>query len=98
MDGPKSYVYIMSSKTRTLYIGVTTDLKKRVSEHKQGKIMGFTKKYRVNRLVYYEIIDGIVNAIEREKQIKGWVRHKKEDLIESTNPKWEDLHQKTTSL
>jgi putative endonuclease len=71
MDKAKSYVYIMSSRSRTLYIGVTTDLGKRMCEHKQGKIEGFTKKYNINRLVYYEIIDTITEAIKREKQLKG---------------------------
>jgi putative endonuclease len=98
MDKAKSYIYIMSSRSRTLYIGVTTDLGKRVCEHKQGKIEGFTKKYNINRLVYYEVIDAITEAIEREKQLKGWVRQKKVDLIESVNPNWDDLYQQTTSL
>ena len=80
------YVYIMASRTKTLYIGVTNDLERRVWEHRVGVLQGFTKNYNVNRLVYYETSDGIQAAIQREKQLKGWLRSKKLALVESINP------------
>ncbi len=70
------FVYIMSSRNGVLYTGVTNDLERRTSEHKRGEIAGFSKRYRVNRLVYLEEFDDVVEAIAREKQIKGWVRRK----------------------
>lgn len=85
------YVYILASVQRTLYIGVTNDLRRRVQEHKAGKISGFTSKYRVNRLVHYEVAQDAEGAIRREKQLKGWVRRRKVELIEEGNPQWEDL-------
>lgn len=85
------YVYIMTSSTGTLYIGMTNDLKRRVYEHKQKLIEGFTKKYNVTRLVYFEETGEVKTAIEREKEIKKWRRSKKVALIESLNPKWQDL-------
>ena len=85
------YVYIMASRSRTLYTGVTNDLNRRVWEHKHGSAQGFTKKYRVNRLVYFDSTPDVSAAIEREKQIEGWTRAKKIALIENTNPTWEDL-------
>ena len=85
------FVYIMSSKSKTLYIGVTNDLERRVYEHKNKLIGGFTKKYNIKRLVYYEETTDVQAAIEREKQIKGWLRRKKIELIESLNPQWRDL-------
>ena len=85
------YIYIMASRSRVLYIGVTNDLARRVNEHKQSLIPGFTKKYRVTRLVYIEQFGDIRDAIAREKQIKGWVRARKLNLIEALNPTWEDL-------
>jgi putative endonuclease len=85
------YVYIMSSKSRTLYTGITDDLTRRVFEHKKGLIDGFTKKYHINRLIYYEVTDDIHSAIRREKQIKGWLRNKKLALIKTTNTEWKDL-------
>ncbi|MCO5250447.1 MAG: GIY-YIG nuclease family protein [Candidatus Kapabacteria bacterium] len=88
----KGYVYIMASKRNgTLYTGVTSDLFKRVYEHKNNLIDGFTKKYSVHNLVYFEDCGNIVSAIEREKQIKGFLRAKKITLIESINPEWYDL-------
>ncbi len=84
-------VYILSNKSRTLYTGMTNNLMRRVYEHKQKLVPGFTSKYRVNRLVYYEQTGNVRAAIAREKQIKGWLRAKKIALIESINPKWEDL-------
>lgn len=88
------YVYLLMNKTDTvIYTGVTRDLQKRVYEHKQSLIKGFTSKYNVNKLVYYEVFDDIVGAIIREKQIKSGSREKKIKLIEKVNPEFEDLYQ-----
>ena len=87
------YVYILASKRNgTLYIGVTNDILRRVQEHKEGIIEGFTKKYRVHILVYYEIYGDINDAIYREKQLKEWKRKYKLDLIEKNNLQWRDLY------
>jgi putative endonuclease len=87
------YVYILASQRNgTLYIGVTNDLLLRVAQHKEGKIRGFTQKYKVNQLVYFEDINDIITAIEREKQLKRWKRAWKLKLIEEKNPKWKDLY------
>ena len=87
-------VYIVTNKTKTvLYIGVTSDLKRRIEEHRQGLIDGFTKKYRCTSLIYYETVEESYSAIEREKQLKGWTRKKKEVLIHSMNPEWKDLYE-----
>ena len=85
------YVYILSSKTGTLYIGVTNDLQRRIFEHKHGLIEGFTKRYKVTRLVYYEETPEVNEAITREKEIKKWRRSRKIDLIKSMNSQWKDL-------
>jgi putative endonuclease len=85
------YIYIMASRSRVLYTGVTNDLARRVNEHKQGLITGFTSRYRVNRLVHFEEFADIRDAIAREKEIKGWKRSRKTSLIERRNPTWEDL-------
>ena len=85
------FVYIMTNKSRTLYTGVTNDLMRRVDEHKKKLIPGFTSKYNIQFLVYYESTPSIHVAIEREKQIKGWLRAKKIALINSMNPEWKDL-------
>jgi len=85
------YVYIMTNSSRTLYKGITDNLVRRVYEHKNKLIKGFTQKYNITRLVYYEITSDVQAAIQREKQIKGWLRKKKIALIEAANPKWEDL-------
>jgi putative endonuclease len=85
------YVYIMASRSRTLYTGVTDDLVQRVFEHKDKLIEGFTKKYNITSLVYYEVTSDIQAAIQREKQVKGWLRRRKIALIETTNPEWKDL-------
>lgn len=85
------FVYIMASKSRTLYTGVTNDLIRRVDEHKRKAVPSFTSKYNVTKLVYFEAGDNINVAIAREKQIKGWLRAKKITLIESVNPEWKDL-------
>jgi putative endonuclease len=85
------YVYIMTNKSRTLYTGVTNDLMRRVYEHKNKLVPGFTRRYNINCLVYYESTSSVYAALEREKQIKGWVRAKKITLIKSMNPEWKDL-------
>lgn len=85
------YVYILASVSRTLYIGVTNDLRRRVYQHKAGTIAGFTARYKVNRLVYFEPAETPEAAIAREKQLKGWVRRRKVALIEAENPEWDDL-------
>jgi putative endonuclease len=81
----------MTNKSRTLYTGITNDLERRVYEHKQKEIEGFTKKFNINRLVYYELINNPRDAIAREKQIKSWLRARKIALIKTLNPAWEDL-------
>ncbi len=87
------YVYILfSEKNGTLYIGVTSNLVKRIYEHKQKLVNGFTKKYNVDKLGYFEIYKSIEQAIEREKQLKAGSRQKKIDLIEKENPSWKDLY------
>jgi putative endonuclease len=84
---PKAmYVYILASRTRRLYVGVTNDLVRRVWQHRSGMVPGFTKKYSVTRLVYFESFDDPMVAIRREKQLKGWARVKKLALVESMNP------------
>ncbi len=85
------YVYIMTNKSKTLYTGVTNDLMRRVYEHKNHLVKGFTDKYNITELVCYEATNDVRSAIEREKQIKGWLRIKKINLIESMNPEWKDL-------
>ena len=86
------FVYIMTNKgCSTLYTGMTNGLVKRVSQHRRREIPGFTSRYNTNRLIYYEQFNDVRDAIAREKQIKGWSRRKKEELIETKNPKWEDL-------
>jgi putative endonuclease len=87
------FVYILASKRNgTLYLGITSNLLKRVYEHKNNLIEGFTKKYNVHTLVYYEAYNDIYDAIAREKSIKKWKRRWKIELIEKSNPKWEDLY------
>ena len=90
------YVYILSNKSKTLYTGITNNLQRRVFEHKSKKIKGFTSRYNITRLVYYETTIDVKSAIAREKQIKGWVRKKKIALIESMNPEWRDLSEDLT--
>jgi putative endonuclease len=93
-DHKKYWVYIVASCSGTLYIGITNSIERRMVEHKSGEFAGFASKYRCNRLVYYESFDDVEKAIGREKQLKGWVRRKKIALIESVNPKWQDLAEK----
>ena len=86
------FVYIMTNKGRTtLYVGTSNSLVRRVSQHRKGDIPGFTKRYNLNLLMYYENYNDVRDAIKREKQVKGWSRKKKEELINSKNPCWEDL-------
>jgi putative endonuclease len=85
------YVYILASKSRTLYTGVTNNLERRMVEHKRKLQRGFTARYNINRLVHFEVFDDVIDAIAREKQIKGWGRMKKIVLIEATNRDWKDL-------
>jgi putative endonuclease len=93
MKEKQGYVYLMMNKHNTvIYTGVTSDLVKRVYEHREGLVDGFTKKYNVKKLVYYEIANEIEIAIEREKQIKAGSRKKKVDLIKSMNPTFKDLY------
>jgi putative endonuclease len=81
----------MASRSGTLYIGVTSNIKKRVYEHKNHSIPGFTDKYEIDRLLYFEVIRDSATAIKREKQLKAWRREKKVKLIDSINPEWNDL-------
>lgn len=92
VDMSKEYfVYIMTNKSRTLYTGVTNNLMRRVDEHKRKLVHGFTSKYNIHFLVYYESTPNVHAALAREKQIKGWLRVKKIALINSMNPDWKDL-------
>ena len=86
------YVYVLTNENNNvMYIGITNDLKRRVYEHKSNTIEGFTKKYHVHKLVYYEITTDVNSAIAREKQLKKWKRAKKNALVETLNPKWKEL-------
>jgi putative endonuclease len=85
------FVYIMTNKSRTLYIGSTRDLEIRVEQHRSKVFDGFTARYNIDRLVYYEAALNVRAAIERERQLKGWTRAKKVALIDSMNPRWRDL-------
>ena len=88
------YIYILASKRNgTLYCGVTNDLLRRVYEHKNDLVDGFTKRYKVHSLVWYEECNSVESALEREKDIKRWYRRWKLDLIEKTNPLWDDLYE-----
>ena len=93
MNYKNYFVYIMTNKSNSvLYTGVTNNLLRRVYEHKNQLVEGFTKKYNVHKLVYYEVTNDIRSAIEREKQIKGWLREKKIELIKTVNVKFSDLY------
>ena len=97
MDRREYHVYIMANAARTLYIGVTNDVYSRVAQHKRGEIPGFTSTYHLNRLVYVESTTDVGDAIAREKQLKGWLRRRKIELIESLNPDWQDLSAEWTT-
>ena len=87
------YIYILTNwNDKVMYIGVTNNLKRRVYEHKNEVIDGFTKKYHVHKLVYYETTTDVKAALEREKQLKGWRREKKNSLVTDMNPNWKDLY------
>ncbi|MFW5648651.1 MAG: GIY-YIG nuclease family protein [Candidatus Alkaliphilus sp. MAG34] len=89
------YVYMLTNKNnRVLYTGITNNLERRVYQHKNKLVKGFTEKYNVNRLVYFDYTRDVNAAIAREKQIKGWTRKKKNKLVEDMNPNWEDLYEK----
>jgi putative endonuclease len=94
MKDHEYFVYIMSSCSGTLYIGMTNSIYRRALQHKRGEIEGFSSMYGCDRLVYYESFDDVHKAIGREKQLKGWRRAKKIALIESKNPRWEDIAEK----
>ena len=85
------YIYILASLSGTLYIGITNNLKRRIYEHKEGLIEGFSKKYKCIKLIYFEEYHDVNEAIAREKQLKNWRREKKESLIKRLNPSWKDL-------
>ncbi len=91
MEDRAYYLYILAGKSAVLYTGVTRDLVRRLAKHRERSVPGFTARYNVTRLVYYEIFGSAGAAIAREKQIKGWLRAKKIALIESKNPEWKDL-------
>ncbi len=84
------FTYIIASRSRTIYVGVTSDLRRRVFQHKQKTHPGFTARYNCNRLVWFECFSEVSAAIQREKEIKGWTRARKIALIEAVNPTWED--------
>ena len=89
------YVYMLTNwNNKVLYIGVTNNLYRRIYEHKSKIVDGFTKRYNVNKLVYYVAMGDVRSAIEHEKRLKGWTRAKKDALINSTNPNWDDLYDK----
>ena len=92
------YVYILTNSTRTLYVGVTNDLERRMYEHKNKLVPGFASKYNVTWLAYYEQTSDVESAIAREKEIKGWRRSKKTALVESLNPLWKDISLEWQSL
>ena len=92
------YVYILTNwNNKVMYIGVTNDLTRRVYEHKNKLVKGFTSRYNVNKLVYFEYTSDIKAAIEREKQLKGWIRKRKNELVEQFNPQWNDLSEELFS-
>jgi putative endonuclease len=91
------FVYVMSSASRTLYVGVTNDIVRRTDEHRHKRVEGFAARYNCTELVYYEWYSEVGAAIAREKELKGWRRSKKVALIESTNPEWRDLWDEVTA-
>lgn len=85
------YVYIVASASRVLYVGVTNHIERRIAEHRQGRVSGFSARYKTRELVYMELFGDVRAAIAREKQLKGWIRARKIALVESKNPHWKDL-------
>ena len=95
----KNYcVYILANRSRSLYVGVTSELQRRLIEHRDGLVPGFTTRYRVFRLVHFEVCGDVTSAIAREKEIKGWRREKKIRLIERANPTWADLSERLPTV
>lgn len=92
------YIYIASNQSKTLYVGVTNNLERRMSEHRSKSIPGFTSKYNITKLVYAEYFSSPIEAIRAEKKLKGWNRTRKIELIEKTNPTWMDLSDRDSSL
>jgi len=92
MNDKQYYVYILASISGVLYIGMTNNRQRRIWEHKQGLVDGFTRKYHVKKLVYFEVTNEVIVALVREKQLKKWCREMKVALIESMNPAWKDLY------
>ena len=88
----KYYIYVLTNKSFTLYIGVTSNLVKRVYEHKHKFVKGFTEKYNINKLIYFEEYSDVLTAINREKQLKGWTRKKKIALIKKTNQTFQEIN------
>jgi len=88
------YVYIITNKSGTLYVGLTNNIRKRVHQHKRKLVEGFTRKYNIDKLLYYETFSDVHSAIAREKIFKGWLRQKKIELINTINPDWIDLSEK----
>jgi len=86
------YVYIITNKSFTLYVGITNDLSRRIFEHKNKLVKGFTSKYNIDKLIYYETFNNSIDAINAEKRIKGWSRKKKTNLIKSKNTNFEELN------
>jgi putative endonuclease len=91
-------VYILANRSRNLYVGVTSDLERRLIEHRDGLVAGFTTRYRIFRLVEFEVLGDVTAAIAREKEIKGWRREKKIRLIERANPTWADLAERLPAV
>ena len=91
MRGRSYFVYILSSRFKTLYVGITNDLERRVAQHRERRSGTYSARYRIDRLVYFEVYDSPTTAIGREKELKGWRREKKVRLIEVMNPEWQDL-------
>ncbi|MBE6818400.1 MAG: GIY-YIG nuclease family protein [Ruminococcaceae bacterium] len=86
------YIYILTTQNnKVMYIGVTNDLQRRLYEHKHKLVEGFTKKYNVTKLVYFETTTDVYSAISREKELKGWIRKRKNELVESVNPEWKEI-------
>jgi putative endonuclease len=92
------YIYMLASRSRRLYVGMTSELDRRVLEHKSKAISGFTSRYNIDRLVWFESTESVVAAAERERQIKNWRREKKVWLIEMMNPSWDDLAADTVNV
>ena len=91
LEGDQYYVYILTNRSRNLYVGVSGDLERRMDKHRKKLVPGFASRYNLTTLAYYEEAADVWSAIEREKEVKGWRRNKQEALVESMNPEWRDL-------